>query len=59
MTVFANLVPSTRCGNLSVEIEDRPRLLTPRLDRVMIEIASLTPRGGPAFLILSQGTRDY
>ncbi len=59
MTRLADLVPNTRCGNLSVEIENRPRLLSPRLERVMIEIASLTRHGGPGFLILSQGTRDY
>ena len=50
--------PDTRCAGISVEIEDRPRLLGPRMQRVMFQIAALTPEGGPSFVILYR-SRDY
>ena len=53
-------MPSTRCGNLSVEIEGRARLLAPRLQRVMVEIASLDPNAGNRdYMQVAGGTCAY
>ena len=51
-------MPTTRIPGVSLEVEDRPRLQSPRLERVLAALHELTPDGGPSFLVLDRG-RSY
>lgn len=46
-------------SGVTLKVEDRPFLVGPRLTDVLDAIASLTPAGGPSFMIVERGAHDY